>query len=146
MLSRKAHVLNQWYEEREKAGYVGVEVLSESGEKGAKQRIRWKVKSDEERESLGKMIRISFFRPFCELCLPKQRLIELSDLFSVLLFTEPVVFWFSLWISFSWAVLYLTFTAVPLVFSVSHGFDVQQSGAVFACKSTGLVFTSHLVL
>jgi hypothetical protein len=44
------------------------------------------------------------------------------------------VFFFSLWISFSWAVLYMTFTAVPLVFRVSHGFDVQQTGAVFACE------------
>ena len=65
LLSRKARVLNQWYEERERAGYVGCEMLSENGEKREKQRIRWKVKSDEERESLKKMIGISLFRPFC---------------------------------------------------------------------------------
>ena len=66
LLSRKAHVLNQWYDEREKAGYVGLEISSANGGKKEKQRIRWKVKSDEERESLGKMIGISLYRPFCK--------------------------------------------------------------------------------
>lgn len=66
LLSRKAHVLNKWYEEREKAGHVGFEMLSEDGEKTEKQRIRWKVKSDEEKESLRKMIGISLYRPFCK--------------------------------------------------------------------------------
>jgi MFS family permease len=70
LLSRKASVLNQWYEEREKAGFVGFDMHSEDGKKTEKQRIRWKVKSDEERESLGKMIGISLYRPFCKL-IPK---------------------------------------------------------------------------
>lgn len=59
-------MLNQWYEEREKAGHVGFEMLATHGGKKEKQRIRWKVKSDEERESLGKMIGISLYRPFCK--------------------------------------------------------------------------------
>lgn len=70
LLSRKAHALNRWYEEREKAGYVGFEMILESGEKKEKQRIRWKVKSDEEKESLKKMIRISLYRPFCRAVIP----------------------------------------------------------------------------
>jgi multidrug resistance protein len=79
ILSRKAACLNKWYEEREKAGYVGFEMPgSTDGEKMSSQRIRWKVKSDEERESIVKMISISVYRPFH------------------LLFTEPVVFFFSL--------------------------------------------------
>lgn len=49
-----------------------------------------------------------------------------------LLFTEPVVFFFSLWVSFSWAILYLNFSAIPLVFSTNHNFNVEQSGAVFS--------------
>lgn len=35
-------------------------------------------------------------------------------------------------VSFSWAVLYLTFSAIPLVFTANHGFNIQQNGAVFA--------------
>lgn len=66
LLSRKARELNRWYERRETAGYVGFELPSADGGKKEKQRIRWKVKSDEERESLGKMIGISLYRPFCK--------------------------------------------------------------------------------
>ncbi|TAQ89681.1 hypothetical protein B7494_g1987 [Chlorociboria aeruginascens] len=66
LLSRKAQCLNKWYEEREKVGYFDTP------------RIRWKVKSDEERESISKMIGISVYRPFH------------------LLLSEPVVFFFSL--------------------------------------------------
>jgi len=51
-----------------------------------------------------------------------------------MLATEPVVAFFSLWVAFSWAVLYLTFGAIPLVYSTRHGFSVEQNGAVFAGK------------
>lgn len=115
LLSRKAKKLNRYYEKLEEAGYYGVEFsASDSAEKTSKRRIRWKVKSDEERETLLKMITISCYRPFH------------------LLFTEPVVFFFSLWVAFSWAILYLNFSSIPLVFSTNHGFNVEQSGAVFA--------------
>ena len=128
LLSRKAQCLNKWYEEREQLGYFGFEIpVGEPGsEKTAFQRIRWKVKSDEERESLSKMISISVYRPFH------------------LLVTEPVVFFFSLWVSFSWAVLYLMFGSIPLVFSKSHGFTIQQSGAVFAALSIGAILSTIL--
>lgn len=135
LLSRKARALNQWYEERGKAGHVGFEMLSANGGKKERQRIRWKVKSDEERDSLGKMIGISLYRPFCKLIVvPVTSILNVLTPYPVLLLTEPVVFFFSLWISFSWAVLYLFFTGVPLVFHVSHGFNIQQSAAVFSCK------------
>lgn len=122
LLSRKAKALNKWYEEREAAGYYGLDVPGEDGpEKYESQRIRWKVKSDEERESISKMIAISCYRPFH------------------LLFTKPVVFFFSLWVSFAWAVLYLTFAAIPLVFSTTHGFNIQQQGYVFISISIAAV-------
>lgn len=57
-----------------------------------------------------------------------------------MLVTEPVVFFFSLWIAFSWAVLYLQFAAVPLVFATNHGFNIQQTGAVFTCMSHMALF------
>lgn len=53
-----------------------------------------------------------------------------------MLVTEPVVFFFSLWVSFSWATLYLQFSSVPLVFRTNHGFNVEQTGAVFTGKLT----------
>lgn len=64
LLSRKAKAINKWYEEREEAGHVGVVMPRDDG-KTEVQRIRWKVKSDDERESISKMIKISVTRPFC---------------------------------------------------------------------------------
>lgn len=63
LLSKKAAALNKWYEAREAAGYVGFDMPDESGCGEVPQRIRWRVKSDEERESLMKMIKISVWRP-----------------------------------------------------------------------------------
>ncbi|KAL4929136.1 major facilitator superfamily domain-containing protein [Aspergillus undulatus] len=129
LLSRKAKKLNKYYDTLEEAGYYGV--VFDSGkfsEKQQVQRIRWNVKSDEERESLAKMISISCYRPFH------------------LLFTEPVVFFFSLWVAFSWAILYLKFSAVPLVFSTNHGFNVEQNGAVFSAVSVASIIATALSL
>ncbi|OJD12917.1 hypothetical protein AJ78_06562 [Emergomyces pasteurianus Ep9510] len=126
LLSRKAKVLNKWYEKLEEAGYVGVDMPAPGDEGGERQskRIRWKVKSDEEREGIVKVITVSLYRPFH------------------LLSTEPVVFFFSLWAAFSWAVLYLQFGAIPLVFQNNHGFNLQQSGAVFASICIGGIVAS----
>ena len=122
LLSRRASLLNHWYEAREKAGLFDLQ-WSENDTVKPK-RIRWKVKSDEERETLAKMISISVYRPFH------------------LLLTEPVVFFFSLWVAFSWAVLYLGFSAVPLVFSTNHHFNIEQSGAVFGATCiASILFT-----
>lgn len=138
LLSRKAKALNKWYEEREQAGYYGFEMPLERDTamevpdslppppRTQSQRIRWKVKSDEERVSLMTMISISVYRPMH------------------LLVTEPVVFFFSLWVAFAWAVLYLTFGSIPLVFSRSHHFNTEQSGAVFASMSIGAALATIL--
>jgi len=67
LLSRKAHLLNTWYEKREKAGFFGFMMPCNDGsEKKTSQRIRWKVKSDEERESLVNMVKVSLYRPLCK--------------------------------------------------------------------------------
>jgi multidrug resistance protein len=127
LLSKKAKALNKWYDEREAAGYYGFNVSDpEKPHSMISQRIRWKVKSDEERASLKTMIGVSLYRPFH------------------LLFTEPVVFWFSLWVAFSWAVLYLTLAAIPLVFQNNHGFSLQQANAVFAAMCVGALIASVL--
>lgn len=135
LLSRKAKKLNEYYDALEQAGYYGMIFPSSTTSSSLHttekptiptnqrpQRIRYKVLSDEERTSLLTMIKISLHRPFH------------------MLFTEPVVFFFSLWISFSWAVLYLTFTAVPLIYRTTYGFTIQEVGAIF----TALVIATIL--
>ena len=69
LLCRKAQALNKWYQALEESGYGGVDVSvsDDDGTKIQSRRIRWKVRSDEERESLGKMISISLYRPFRKL-------------------------------------------------------------------------------
>ncbi|KAF2022261.1 MFS general substrate transporter [Aaosphaeria arxii CBS 175.79] len=127
LLSRKAKVLNKWYEAREEAGYYGFNMPDpEKPGSVISERLRWKVKADEERASLSKMIGISLYRPFH------------------LLTTEPVVFWFSLWVAFSWAVLYLTLAAIPLVFQRNHGFTLAQANSVFAATSIGAILSTFL--
>lgn len=70
ILSRRAILLNKWYEARESYGPAGLGTpLGENGSTRESHRIRWKVKTDEERETIAKMVCISLFRPFCEYCL-----------------------------------------------------------------------------
>ena len=64
LLSKKAKLINEWYEEREKFGIYGCEVPAEESGKTQLQRIRFKVKADEERQTIAKMIGISCYRPF----------------------------------------------------------------------------------
>ncbi|KAI6837141.1 MFS general substrate transporter [Hortaea werneckii] len=124
LLSRKAKALNKWYDSLEGHGYYGMMMPTQDPTKTVPQRIRWKVKSDEERASLGKMITVSLYRPFH------------------LLFTEPVVFFFSLWISFSWAILYLMFSAIPLVFRANYDFNLQEADAIFTAISVGAMIST----
>lgn len=77
ILSRKAKLLNRYYEKLEAAGHRGVTMPgSRAGERGKTMWLRWKVKSDEQRGSLVQMISISCYRPFrefsinCQFCHP----------------------------------------------------------------------------
>lgn len=130
ILSRKAQVLNKYYDQLEAAGHHGVITSDETGHEKAR-RIRWKVKSDEQRASLFQMISISCYRPFRKSCRHFDSSLTVLDM----LLTEPVVFFFSLWAAFSWAVLYLQFSSIPLVFKTNHNFNVEQTGAVFTCMN-----------
>ena len=47
-------------------------------------------------------------------------------------------------VSFSWSVLYLTFSSIPLVFSTNHHFSTQQNGAVFAAMCVGAILSTIL--
>lgn len=129
LLTRKAKILNDWYGQLEAHGqygmYISLEnaniasssevwlaerVSSDSNDSDHRpqhhraqepelRRIRWVVQADELRPSLVALITTSIKRPFA------------------LLFTEPVVFCFSLWAAFSWGILYLSFSVVPFLYN-----------------------------
>ncbi|KAL7415351.1 MFS general substrate transporter [Mrakia frigida] len=48
-----------------------------------------------------------------------------------LLIHEPVVLFFSLWISFAWGIIFLFFSAIPLVFEGNHGWKTGVSGLAY---------------
>ena len=77
LLSRRAKLLNSWYEAREKVGLVGEEITIDGNCTMESQRVRWKVQSDEERETLAKMIGISVYRPFRRLYLSNRKVMKL---------------------------------------------------------------------
>lgn len=62
-----------------------------------------------------------------------------------LLITEPVIFWFSMWVSFAWAVLYMQFTSVGIVFRSVYNFNSAQVGAVYTAVIVGSVICSVIV-
>lgn len=102
LLSRKARQLNEMHD------------TAQDGQSKKIPRIRWKVKADEELQTLGQMITISLTRPI------------------KLLTTEPVVFWFSCWASFTWSIMYAMLVVVPYTFQTVYDFDLQTSSAIFA--------------
>ncbi|KAH6892434.1 major facilitator superfamily domain-containing protein [Thelonectria olida] len=54
-----------------------------------------------------------------------------------LLVTEPVVFWFSAWVSFAWAILYMQFNSIGIVFREVYNFSNIQVGAVYTAVVVG---------
>jgi hypothetical protein len=109
------------------------------------QRIRWIVESDEERESLWKMIEISVYRPFRTYTFlfyhhPLHNLIQhLTKTRSPLHRASRLLL-----LTLGWAVLYLTFGSIPLVFSVSRKSNIQQSSSVFAAISVGAILSTGI--
>ncbi|KAK0712836.1 major facilitator superfamily domain-containing protein [Lasiosphaeria miniovina] len=148
LLSRKARALNKWYEQLEAEGFYGIWLKPEPGESLTAlteqavspslsqvvlevapatwplRRIRWLVKEDEERSSVTKMITISVYRPFLLLC------------------TESVIFFFSLWVAFAWGVLYLTFASIPITFQRQYNWSIEQAGYVFTAMMVGAVLAT----
>ncbi|KAL4914504.1 major facilitator superfamily domain-containing protein [Aspergillus aurantiobrunneus] len=120
VLRQRANALNRWYEQLEASGCEGVQFRQEnsSSEKPGLH-IRWKVAEDEDLASLSTMLRMSVSRPF------------------LLLLMEPVVFFFSLWAAFSWSVLYINLSVIPLVFRSTYGFSLSSANAVFAATCVG---------
>ncbi|KAJ3479352.1 hypothetical protein NLG97_g8341 [Lecanicillium saksenae] len=154
LLTRKGRLLNDWYDKLEQAGVYGVWIsrshanVAPASEEVWKsphsmpdpedtdytespqlqtpvlQRIRWVVKADEMRPTLKELIFTSVKRPF------------------TLLFTEPVVFCFSLWAAFSWGVLYLSFSVVPFLYNgnldMSSRIYIAMMAATAVATATGI--------
>ncbi|KAM0756467.1 MFS general substrate transporter [Meredithblackwellia eburnea MCA 4105] len=89
---------------------------------------RYQCRSDAERASLVVLIRVSMTRPI------------------YLLFTEPIVAAFSLWVGMAWGTLYLALEAVPLVFTEVYHFNLGEVGLVFytAVFAAGIGWVTNL--
>ncbi|KAF7422812.1 hypothetical protein PC9H_010971 [Pleurotus ostreatus] len=81
-------------------------------------RIRAKV----DRPRLGQLIWVSCTRPI------------------YLLFTEPIVIAFSLWIGFSWGIIYGVIESMGTVFKTLHNFNQGQIGTAFVSMVIGTLF------
>lgn len=63
-----------------------------------------------------------------------------------LLVTESILFWFSLWVSFAWAILYMQFSSIGIVFGGVYGFDNTRIGAVYAAVVAGSILSIVLAV
>ena len=79
------------------------------------------ARSELEAPSVWTSLRISFERP------------------TRMLLTEPVVIFFTLWISFAWGILFLFFSSVVQTFSTNYGWGNFQTGLVQLSISVGAV-------
>lgn len=77
------------------------------------------AKSELEETSVLNLIKISLKRPVR------------------MLLTEPVVTFFTLWISFAWGILFLFFSSVVQTFKTNYGFDTFQTGLIQLAISVG---------
>ncbi|KAH8706107.1 major facilitator superfamily domain-containing protein [Phaeosphaeriaceae sp. PMI808] len=75
------------------------------------------AESELKKQSITKMLKLSFMRP------------------TKMLLTEPVVIFFTLWISFAWGILFLFFSAVVQTFSETYGL-VQLALTIGAATGT----------
>ncbi|KAF3391668.1 hypothetical protein F1880_007941 [Penicillium rolfsii] len=72
-------------------------------------------------KNVWKLLQVSFERP------------------TRMLLTEPVVTFFTLWVSFAWGILFLFFSSVGQTFSHNYGWDTFQTGLIQLAISVGAV-------
>ncbi|KAL1954785.1 hypothetical protein VTO42DRAFT_733 [Malbranchea cinnamomea] len=79
------------------------------------------ARSELEAPRVWTLLRVSFERP------------------TRMLLTEPVVFFFTLWISFAWGILFLFFSSVVQTFNTNYGFGTFSTGLIQLAISVGAV-------
>lgn len=84
------------------------------------------AEADLDTTSVLKLVQISFERP------------------TRMLLTEPVVIFFTLWVSFAWGILFLFFSSVAQTFSSNYGWGTFQTGLVQLAISVGAVIGTVL--
>ncbi|CAI7577485.1 unnamed protein product [Penicillium manginii] len=90
-------------------------------------KLRWETgrpiysESELNTTSLLKLVQVSFERP------------------TRMLLTEPVVIFFTLWVSFAWGILFLFFSSVSQTFSHNYGWGTFTTGLVQLAISAGAV-------
>ena len=143
ILRRKAYLLNEFQEDVDRRnvemGNPGTKGEAADG-KGkvienqphqSNRKVRWRLADEEggpENMTVVQLIKVSLIRPF------------------LFLITEPVVFFFSLWMAFSWAVLYISISAIPMVFQTQYGFSLSESNAVLTSLCVGCVVATILAI
>ncbi|GAA5874285.1 hypothetical protein JCM8547_007553 [Rhodosporidiobolus lusitaniae] len=55
-----------------------------------------------------------------------------------MLFTEPVLAGFTLWISFTWSVLYLSLVSIPIIYKTIYGFSNGATGLIYISQVVGI--------
>lgn len=61
-----------------------------------------------------------------------------------MLTTEPVVIFFTLWVSFAWGILFLFFSSVVQTFQSAYDFDTLQTGLVQLAISAGAIIATFI--
>jgi hypothetical protein len=79
------------------------------------------AESELDKPSIANLLKVSFMRP------------------TKMLISEPVVTFFTLWISFAWGILFLFFSSVVQTFGESYGFGIFQTGLVQLAITVGAV-------
>ncbi|KAJ4388753.1 hypothetical protein N0V93_006213 [Gnomoniopsis smithogilvyi] len=77
------------------------------------------AESELTKESTWTLLKLSFYRP------------------AKMLTTEPVVIFFTLWVSFAWGVLYMFFSSVVQTFQEAYGFGTMSTGLIQLAISVG---------
>ncbi|KAF3033739.1 hypothetical protein E8E12_002426 [Didymella heteroderae] len=77
------------------------------------------AESELDKPSITQLLKVSFMRP------------------TKMLVSEPVVIFFTLWISFAWGILFLFFSSVVQTFGDSYGFGIFQTGLVQLAITVG---------
>ncbi|ROW08902.1 hypothetical protein VMCG_02868 [Cytospora schulzeri] len=84
------------------------------------------AESELNRPSIANLIKQSFYRP------------------AKMLTTEPVVIFFTLWVSFAWGILFLFFSSVVQTFQTAYNFDTLQTGLVQLAISAGALIATFI--